>query len=105
MLMYKKKTKQGTTKNDAQSKDIYAITKELQAAISKDNELVDAMAKVYDARSKIAKLTVCMGANHFGSVEMLKTATLTETVAEAVRIMLQKSAEKDSKEEKAENKE
>jgi hypothetical protein len=97
MLMYKKKTNQGTTKNDAQSNDIDAIPKELQEAISKDNELVDAMAKVYVARSKIAKLTVCMGANHFGSVEMLKTATLTETVAEAVRTMLQKSAEQDEK--------
>jgi len=91
MLMYKKIEPPATAMDEqnVDDDDVALLPAELKASILSDNVLVENMAKVYAAKSKIARLTVCVGAgSHFGTVEMLKSATLAETTQEAVRVML-----------------
>ena len=90
MLIYKKKEDTKHIIPEAKENDlIQLLPNELKTSILLDNEIVNAMAKVYFAKSKVARLTVCIGTgSNFNSIEMLKTATLQDTVVEAVRVLL-----------------
>jgi ubiquitin C-terminal hydrolase len=98
MLMYKKKEMKAPNNGDDNDDDINCIPEDLKKSILSDNIKVDFMSKVYLARSKIVKLTICSGSNNFQTIYMLKTATLEETTNEAVRVMIEKNERSDKTE-------
>ena len=69
MLMYRRKQQTDTTKEgEDKEEDIALIPANLSKEIINDNFIVDEMSKAYVARTKIARLTVCLNSEHFGFI-------------------------------------
>ena len=96
MLMYRRKQQTDTTKEgEDEEEDIALIPANLSKEIINDNFIVDEMSKAYVARTKIARLTVCLNSEHFGTVEIFKTATLEEATQEAARVLFSQAKQQE----------
>ena len=96
MLMYRRKQQTDAMgEGEDEEEDIALIPVNLSKEIINDNFIVDEMSKAYNARTKIARLTVCLNSEHFGTVEIFKTATLEEATQEAARILLSQAEQQE----------
>ena len=91
MLIYRKRESsesESTTTSIADADENELIPADLRAEILADNVKVELMSRVYEARTKIARITVCRGSRDFETIELLKTATLSDATREAVRALI-----------------